>query len=108
MTATLQRKVKPVVGKVRWIDKPQGATLFGRLAITNSNGQTTEYDFQAFKEGERIVGLGLAKDDDEIYSIAITRYGWECSCPDSGYRNRECKHVRAVRAALVNIGIEVK
>jgi len=108
MNATATRKprqLKPVTGSARWIDKPSGPSLWGRLAITNANGQTTEYDVQAFLEGERIVGFGLAKDDDEIYSIALTQFGWECSCPDANWNNRDCKHARALRAALAAVGI---
>jgi hypothetical protein len=101
------RQMKPVSGTTRWIEKPSGPHLWGRIAITNANGETREYDFRAFLEGGKVVGFGLAKDDDEIYSIGITRYGWECDCPDANWNNRECKHAKAVRAALSRLGIDV-
>jgi hypothetical protein len=101
------RKLKPVSGTARWIAKPSGPTLWGRLSITNVNNKTTEYDFEAIREGEKIVGFGLVKDDDEIYDIEITRYGWQCNCPDACWSDRECKHVKAIRAALAHLGINV-
>jgi hypothetical protein len=99
-------QVKPVTGTVRWL-KPLivGKTL-GRLSITNANGKTEEYDIHAFIDGDGVVqGYGLAKDDDEIHSIDVTAgFGWTCDCPDHQFRNRECKHIKAVRAALAKCG----
>jgi hypothetical protein len=76
------------------------------VSITNANGQTAEYDLGAFADNDGVVvGYGLAKDDDEIHSIDVTAgFGWVCDCGDCQYRNRECKHIRAVRAALAQSG----
>lgn len=101
-------QVKPVAGKVRWLRPLIVGKTLGRLAITNASGLTTEYDIGAHLDGERIVGFGLAKDDDEVYAIdASQSYGWTCDCGDCQFRARECKHIKAVRAALASAGITI-
>jgi hypothetical protein len=45
------RQRKLVTGTARWIEKPSGPSLWGRLSI-NANGKTTEYDFRAFTKGK--------------------------------------------------------
>jgi hypothetical protein len=42
----------------------------------------------------------LEKLDGPTYDIDATAPEWRCDCPDATYRNRECKHVKALRAAL--------
>ena len=112
VTSTSPRRkeqVKPVTGKVRWLRPLVLGKTLGRIAITNANHETTEYDIGAFTEtGGAIQGFGLAKDDDEIYSIDTTAgFGWVCDCADYQFRNRECKHIKAIRAALAQAGITV-
>jgi hypothetical protein len=100
--------VKAVAGTVRWLRPLIVGQQLGRLAITNANGQTTEYDVTAHQDGERITGFGLAKDNGEMYSIDAGRwYGWTCDCGDFQFRNRECKHIKAVRSALAAAGITI-
>lgn len=102
------RPVKPVSGKVRWLRPLIPGKQLGRISITNANGVATEYDVGAHLDGERIVGFGLAKDDDEVYAIDAGQwYGWTCDCGDCQFRNRECKHIKAVRAALAAAGIVI-
>ncbi len=110
MNATRRKEnVKPVSGTVRWLRPLIIGKQLGRISITNVNGLETEYDIDAFTDSDgAIQGFGLAKDDDEIRAIDVTGwYGWTCDCPDYQYRNRECKHCKAVRAALAQAGISV-
>jgi hypothetical protein len=104
-----QEQAKPVTGSVRWLRPLVLGKTLGRIAITNANHETTEYDIGAFTDRDGIVqGFGLAKDDDEVYAIDTTAgFGWVCDCADCQFRNRECKHIKAVRAALAHAGITV-
>ena len=104
-----QEQVKPVTGSVRWLRPLILGKTLGRIAITNANHETTEYDLGAFTDKDgAIQGFGLAKDDDEVYAIDTTAgFGWVCDCADCQFRNRECKHIKAVRAALAHAGITV-
>lgn len=109
---TMKRRkenLKPVSGTVRWLRPLIVGKQLGRISITNANGNTTEYDLGAFLDNDGTIhGFGLAKDDDEVYAIDVTPgYGWQCDCPDAQFRGRECKHCKAVRAALKQVGIEV-
>ena len=105
----LKEQVKPVTGSVRWLRLLILGKTLGRIAITNANNETTEYDIGAFTDNDgAIQGFGLAKDDDEVYSIdTTTGFGWVCDCADCQFRDRECKHIKAVRAALAHAGITV-
>jgi hypothetical protein len=100
---------KPVTGSVRWLRPLVIGKTLGRIAITNANNETTEYDIGAFTDNDgALQGFGLAKDDDEVYSIDTTAgFGWTCDCADCQFRSRECKHIKAVRAALAKAGITV-
>ena len=110
-STTLRRKeqVKPVTGSVRWLRPLVLGKTLGRIAITNASDETTEYDIGAFTDNDgALQGFVLAKDDDDVYSIDTTAgFGWVCDCADCQFRNRECKHIKAVRAALAHAGITV-
>jgi hypothetical protein len=110
-STTLRRKeqAKPVTGSVRWLRPLVLGKTLGRISITNANHETTEYDIGAFTDNDgALQGFGLAKDDDEVYSIdTTTGFGWTCDCADCQFRNRECKHIKAVRAAHAHAGITV-
>jgi hypothetical protein len=41
-------------------------------------------------------------DNSECYDIDGET--WECTCPDSVYRAKECKHAGAIKAGLRAIG----
>jgi hypothetical protein len=103
---TKQRQVKPVTGTVRWIRPLIQGKQLGRIGITNANGKNEEYDVAFFTDNDgAIVGVGLAKDDDTVYAIDTTAgFGWVCDCPDATFNSRECKHCKAVRAALTKSG----
>lgn len=112
VTSTSTRRneqAKPVTGSVRWLRPLIIGKQLGRISITNANNQTTEYDLGAFTDKDGVIqGFGLAKDDDEVYAIDnASGFGWVCDCADCQFRNRECKHIKAVRAALAHVGINV-
>lgn len=100
-------RVKPVGGSVRWLRPLIAGKTLGRIRITNAEGKGTEYDLDAFTDAAgRIIGYGLAKDDDDIHAIdVVASTGWTCDCPDCQFRNRECKHIKALRAALAEAGL---
>jgi hypothetical protein len=53
-------------------------------------------------------GFGLAKGDDEVYAVDFSQwYGPTCTCGDYEYRQRECKHIKAVRCAMHAAGITI-
>ena len=85
-----QRKeqVKPVTGSVHWLRPLVLGKTLGRIAITNANHETTEYDLGAFTDKNgAIQGFGLAKDDDEVYAIDTTAgFGWVCDCADCQFK----------------------
>jgi hypothetical protein len=67
--------------------------------LTDPDGETV--GFRMMKLTDYII-------DRKVYDIDITPgYGWPCDCPDALYQNRECKHVRALRAALTQNGITI-
>jgi hypothetical protein len=110
---TNRKPLPPATGKIRWISKPTKECFWGRLAITVNTKRgpiETAYDLAAVTDKDgKIIGLGLAKDDDETYEIHISQpYGWECSCASSIFETRPagfCKHCIAVRSGLSAIGI---
>lgn len=101
----------PATGIVRWLKKLTLPIGFGRFEIeveTTKGTIVTQYDIQPTLDADNnVIGFGLAKDDDTVYQIGVSPYGWNCDCKDAQFRNRECKHVRAIKAALKAIGLEV-
>ena len=87
-------KVKPASGTCRWV-LPIGDADTGVLAINGTN-----YAVTVLRGPNRVEGYRLVKDDARFYDIAATAEPWICDCPDATYRQRECKHVAALRAAL--------
>jgi len=111
-TRNARKSLPPATGKVRWINRPTGPTLYGRFAVAAETKRGTveaEYDIAAVTDKDgKVVGLGLAKDDDTIYHIDISQpWGWTCDCPDGNFNRTAgtCKHCRAARQALAVAGI---
>ncbi len=44
------------------------------------------------------------KNKGMAYVVTCEQGKWFCWCPDYGYRNRHCKHIRAVQAEVNNNG----
>ncbi len=111
-TRNARKPLPPAAGKVRWIKRPSGPTLYGRFVVsveTKRGTVETEYDIAAvLDKAGTVIGLGLAKDDDTIYHIDISQpWGWTCDCPDGSFNRTvgTCKHCRAARQALAVAGI---
>jgi hypothetical protein len=76
-----------------------GVTNYTVMRLSDPDGETIGY---------RLMKLTQFIVDRKVYDIDITPgYCWQCDCPDALYQNRECKHVRALRAALTQNGITV-
>jgi hypothetical protein len=81
-----RKPVKPS-GSCRWLRRIDD-TKTGLLEI---NGQL--YGVVAVDGGYQLV-----KPDGTVYDVDGTT--WSCTCPDATWRQRECKHAKALRAAL--------
>jgi hypothetical protein len=58
--------------------------------------------------GYRLMKLTDYIVDRKVYDIDVCcGKDWRCDCPDAQFQNRECKHVRALRAALASNGIVI-
>jgi hypothetical protein len=89
-----RRPVKPVSGTCRWIKYLQWP-FPGVLQI---NGTAYTVTALTNEQTGQIEGYRLVKQDGTTYDVDA--HWWTCDCPDAVYRNRECKHVKALRAAL--------
>jgi hypothetical protein len=94
------RKTKPVSGTCRWV-RPIGPAGTGVLAISQ-----VCYTITILKNRGRTSGYRLEKLDGAVYDVDTERESWTCDCPDATYRERECKHVKALRAALARTAVE--
>lgn len=83
------------------------------LVLWPEHGESSSYTVQRLHDNGITLGFRLMKlthyiIDRKVYDIDVTQpHGWQCDCPDAQYRNRECKHIRALRAALAAKGITV-
>ncbi len=84
------------------------------LTIYPERGEPTNYtvlrlsDRDGCTVGFRLTRLAAYIVDRKLYDIDVTPgYGWQCDCPDAQFQNRECKHVRSLRAALAVAGISI-
>jgi hypothetical protein len=89
-----RKAVKPVRASWRWLRRiGEGDPETGLLDI---NGTT--YGVIPFPGGYRLV-----KADGTAYDVHGET--WACDCPDATYRERQCKHALALRAALAACGM---
>ena len=94
------KPARPVSGVCKWLRRPDVFDI-GVLLI---NGQ--QYVVETLLDSNiNHAGYRLTKDDQTTYDIDTTGKDWLCSCPDATYRERECKHAKALRAALKAIGL---
>jgi hypothetical protein len=74
-----------------------GCTNYLVQRLTDPEGETVGY---------RMMKLTDFIVDRQVYDIDISSgFGWICDCADCQFRNRECKHIRSLRAALTQNGI---
>jgi hypothetical protein len=95
LLANRQRVAKPVSGNCRWVVPIGPVSHTGVLEINLAVYTVTVL----YLYGER-TGYRLEKLDGAVYDIDATGAQWICDCPDATYRQRACKHVAALRAAL--------
>jgi hypothetical protein len=90
-----QRQSKPATDTYRWIVTIDEVDA-GALEI---NG--TIYDVTVLRVNGAVTGYRLMKQPDfKVYDLDTTGEQWKCDCPDATYRERECKHIRGLRALL--------
>lgn len=114
MHATKSRKpLQPATGSCRWLLQPGLLGTPGVLLITamlaNGREAAESYVVTQHDDGGRLVCYSLAKPDGTAYCVVPGTDIWECDCPDYVFNRvrattpetRECKHIRAVRKAVV-------
>ncbi|HKI36596.1 MAG TPA: SWIM zinc finger family protein [Gemmataceae bacterium] len=85
------KPVKPVSGVCRWARRIGEGGIDPQSGVLVINGQP--YGVLVMAGGYRLV-----KPDGTAYDV--NGQTWECDCPDATYRGRQCKHSKALRAAL--------
>jgi hypothetical protein len=101
-----QRKSSPAVTG-RLVTGCGLADLFNEAAVLTIHGPAGEslYWCGVITDRGKIVGLTLRKfATGQLYRIACDGLTWECDCPDCCYRQRDCKHLLALRDALTRRG----
>jgi hypothetical protein len=85
----------------------------GDALLTLHTHTCTNYTVQRLSDpdgdtvGYRLMKLTDYIVDQQCYDLEVTGYGLVCDCPDATFQQRECKHARALRAALVKNGITI-
>jgi hypothetical protein len=97
MTMLRNRPARPVAGVCRWVF-PLSQRDTGVLRINDAEYFVTVHR----NEAGQAQGYRLEKPDGTAYDIDTTGRDWLCDCPDATYRQRECKHAKALRAALAS------
>ena len=108
-----RRPVKAVRGTARWITSTpalalaQGlpAGLLIRRADEPADSPGTAYMVHVYLDGGTVFGYRLEKlgADEEVYDIDADFQS--CTCRDHTYRQRCCKHLLGLRAALKSVGL---
>lgn len=111
MIAT-RRPLPPATGNCKWltyVDPQTGNRWLHVECHTPSGGVTKDdYEVEQFAGGFRLHRLDPETFEVVTYTISTT-WGngvWSCSCPDAANRPErrgQCKHVRALRAALAKL-----
>lgn len=114
-TRRTRKPLTPATGSCRWAIQPSLTGTAGILVIktTRANGVEVEdaYSVEENKDRGQLLGYRLVKPDGVMYDLTATLT--ECSCPDftcnrphaTTLETRLCKHCKAVKAALVRIGM---
>lgn len=114
VTAT-KHEHKPSCGNCRWIVKP-GPDGSGVLQIESQTKRgivCADYNVDEIREAGATVGYRLTNQaNGKVYDIDTTSPSgiWQCDCPDYYFRQErtgcECKHARALKAALSRVQAE--
>ena len=101
-----------VHGRVRWImrpvELPEGWQGLLRITSYTHRGENTkDYVVEKILDAKgRLAGYRLTQDNGENYDIDL-EFDWQgatCECADHYYRQRSCRHIRGLWAALRAIG----
>ena len=86
----------------------------GNSLLSVHTERSTNYVVQRLSDPDgETVGFRMMKLTDfivdrKVHDIDVCcGKDWLCDCPDAQFQSRECKHVRALRAALASNGITV-
>jgi hypothetical protein len=104
--STIRLPLPPARGTCRWAAQITDHHA-GVLVLDN-----TVYIVAENRDRGTLVGFTLTKRDGTTYDLDATdAYGLSCSCPDATFRQERaagrCKHARALRAALLALGVEL-
>ena len=91
-----RRPVKPVHGTCRWIRRLGDNPIDEKSGVLEINGRP--YGVMLLEDRGRVVGYRMVKPDGTAYDIDAE--GWSCTCPDATFRERLCKHSKALQTAL--------
>lgn len=92
--ATKQR-----TGVCRWV-KPIGTLPCLYIEPTGGEGHVYEVETVGIEYVLRRIAVEKPGAPTVTYTVRPGRGVWACSCPDASRRGYECKHARAVRAAI--------
>ena len=85
----------------------------GDALLTIHTERCTNYTVQRLTDPDgETVGFRLIKLTDyivdrQIYDLELAGKELRCDCPDATFQSRECKHAKALRAALAGNGINL-
>ena len=115
-TATERQQAEQRHGSCRWVHRwappsakhPAGGTGGLRITSFTRKGPVEHlYMVECVLDRGRIVGWVLINlDNGQEYQLN-PEWGagqWECTCGDHVFRQKECKHSKALQAALREIG----
>ena len=108
-----RRPVKPIRGTARWITSTPAlalahemvAGLLIRRADEPAASPGTAYMVRVYRDGGAVSGYRLEKLDGSDEAHDIDAGFTSCTCRDHTYRQRECKHLLGLRAALKSLGL---
>jgi len=80
-------------------------SVTGRGPVTNEYMVTPKLDSKGLAGWSMIRTDTLADEAAELIGYDMDAELTTCSCPDHQYRGCQCKHLRALRAALKSLGI---
>jgi hypothetical protein len=75
------------------------------LEISRGDDDLAWYWAQALHSGGKVYGVELTRfGTGEKYRVTLDGDAFTCDCPDAVYRQRSCKHVRALHSSLCRNG----
>lgn len=98
----MRKPLPPATGRVKILKPLTGDHM--SLRITPEGGESQVYEVFATLPGVwSLYTVKPGESEPTKYTIDRVGSSWTCSCPDATHRperRHDCKHIRAVRAAL--------